>query len=121
MNVLIHGNQIEITEALQKIIKKKISRLGKYFTTSPSTHAYITLSMTCDKPIVQITILLPRYLMRAEGKSHHLMTSIDLAVNNLERQIRKYKTYINRTRRRERSLHTAMIQRSVSINSPEDG
>ncbi|MBN2908885.1 ribosome-associated translation inhibitor RaiA [Polycladomyces sp. WAk] len=110
MNYVIRGNNLEVTEALRNFIEKKISRLEKYFDTPPSADAHIALSVIHDDHKVEVTIPLQGVLVRAEEKSADMYTSIDLVVEKLERQIRKYKTRINRKPRQEGSLRSQLVE-----------
>ena len=55
---------------------------------------------------MEVTIPLPYLVLRAEETSPDLYASIDLVVDKLERQIRKFKTKINR-KSRETGMNTA--------------
>ena len=62
--------------------------------------AHVNLKVYSDKNAkVEVTIPLPYLVLRAEETSHDLYASIDLVVDKLERQIRKFKTRINRKQR----------------------
>lgn len=57
-----------------------------------------TVTLVVEKGLhrVEATIPLNRYILRAEDSSNDMYASIDGVVDKLERQIRKYKTKINR-------------------------
>jgi putative sigma-54 modulation protein len=110
MNCVIRGNNLEVTEALRNFAEKKISRLEKYFDVPPSADAHIALSVIRDDHKVEVTIPLPGVLVRAEEISRDMYASIDLVVEKLERQIRKYKTKINRKPRQEGSLRSQLVE-----------
>jgi putative sigma-54 modulation protein len=110
MNYVIRGNNLEVTDALRKYVERKISRLEKYFDTPPSADAHIVLSVIRDDHKVEVTIPFPGVLVRAEEKSADMYASIDLVVEKLERQIRKYKTKINRKLRQEGSLRSQLYE-----------
>jgi putative sigma-54 modulation protein len=120
MNYVIRGNNLEVTEALRSFIEKKISRLEKYFDTPPSADAHIALSVIHDDHKVEVTIPFPGVLVRAEEKSADMYASIDLVVEKLERQIRKYKTKINRKLRQEGSLRSQLVENGNTANALVD-
>jgi putative sigma-54 modulation protein len=121
MNYVIRGNNLEVTEALRNFVEKKISRLEKYFDTPPSADAHIALSVIRDDHKVEVTIPFPGVLVRAEEKSADMYASIDLVVEKLERQIRKYKTKINRKPRQEGSLRSQLYENgNTPATSVED-
>jgi putative sigma-54 modulation protein len=111
MNYVIRGNNLEVTESLRNFVEKKISRLEKYFDAPPSADAHIALSVIRDDHKVEVTIPFPGMLVRAEEKSADMYASIDLVVEKLERQIRKYKTKINRKPRQEGSLRSQLYEK----------
>ncbi|MFS8639891.1 MAG: ribosome-associated translation inhibitor RaiA [Symbiobacteriaceae bacterium] len=100
MNISIYGKNIDVTDALKEYARKKVGKVAKYF--DEPLQAKVTLSIERDRHIVEVTIPLPSsdLLLRAEEESEDMYASIDLVVDKLERQIRKYKTRINRKVRR---------------------
>lgn len=96
----VRGENIEVTQAIRDYVEKRIGKLEKYFTNVPESTAHINLKVYSDKTAkVEVTIPLPYLVLRAEETSPDLYASVDLVVDKLERQIRKYKTKINRKSR----------------------
>lgn len=98
----IYGKNVEVTEALRDYVNKKVGRVGRYFHDDQRLQAQVTLSVQRGRHIVEVTLPLPQngLLIRAEEESDDMYASIDLVVDKLERQIRKYKTRLNRKARR---------------------
>ncbi|TCS95651.1 ribosome hibernation-promoting factor, HPF/YfiA family [Hazenella coriacea] len=113
MRCIIRGNNIEITDALKDYVEKKVSRLEKYFDSPPSTEAYVLLNVQKDGHKVEVTIPFPGILVRAEELSEDMYASVDLVVEKLERQIRKYKTRVNRKSRQDGSLRSVYKEESI--------
>lgn len=113
MKYTIRGNNIEVTAALHDYAEKKLSRLEKYFDTD-STEAYVLLSVTREEHKVEVTIPLPGLMVRAEEVSEDMYASVDLVVEKLERQIRKYKTKVNRKLRHESSVRLLHVSGAAS-------
>ncbi len=90
MKVIIHGKNIQVTEALEDTICKKLSKLDKYF--SKELEAHVTLSVEKNDQIIEVAILFNNIYLRAEERSNDLYISIDLVVDKLYKQIRKQKT-----------------------------
>lgn len=100
----IRGENIEVTQAIRDYVQKRISKLEKYFEQSVDSTAHVNLKVYQNKDAkVEVTIPLPYLTLRAEETSPDLYASIDLVTDKLERQIRKYKTKINR-KSREKGL-----------------
>ncbi|WP_256759099.1 ribosome hibernation-promoting factor, HPF/YfiA family [Cohnella sp. WQ 127256] len=96
MKYNIRGQRMEVTDALQEYVEKKLSRLERYFEAPPQSDVTVTLSVTKGQQAVEVMIPLPGALLRAEEKRADMYASIDFVVDKLERQIRKHKTKINR-------------------------
>nr|WP_054757837.1 ribosome-associated translation inhibitor RaiA [Liquorilactobacillus satsumensis] len=94
------GENIEVTEAIRNYVQKKLNKLEKYFENTSDSIAHVNLKVYSDKTAkVEVTIPLPYLVLRAEETSHDMYASVDLVTDKLERQIRKYKTKINRKSR----------------------
>ncbi|HBF39293.1 MAG TPA: ribosome-associated translation inhibitor RaiA [Firmicutes bacterium] len=103
MVVTVNGKNIEVTDALREYAEKKVSKIAKFFEKSPRG-AQVTLSTERSKHIVEITIQVDGLLLRGEEKTNDMYASIDGAMENIERQVRKYKTKINRKFREENKV-----------------
>ncbi len=96
----VRGENIEVTAAIREYAEKKLSKLERFFDNVPEATAHVNLKVYTDKTAkVEVTIPLPYLVLRAEETSIDLYGSIDLVVDKLERQVRKYKTKINRKSR----------------------
>ncbi|HLR08885.1 MAG TPA: ribosome-associated translation inhibitor RaiA [Bacillota bacterium] len=96
MRYSIRGENIEVTDAIRNYVEKKIDKLKKYFDTPPASDVHVNLSVYDDEQRIEVTIPMTSLLLRAEEKHADLYAAIDLVVDKLERQIRKYKTKVNR-------------------------
>jgi len=101
MRILIRGKNVEVTDALKQYAEKKLRRLEKYFETQAVSEVHVSLSVNKNIHSVEVTIPLIGVTLRAEERSEDMYASIDLVVDKLERQIRKYKTRVNRKVRQE--------------------
>lgn len=99
MKYNIRGENIEVTGAIREYVEKKVSKLERYFETPPASDVHVNLSVYNDEQRIEVTIPMPNLLLRAEERHIDLYAAIDLVVDKLERQIRKYKTKINRKAR----------------------
>lgn len=108
MRFNVRGENLEITPALREYAERKVSRLKRYFADVPDLDVQITMRVVREAHTVEVTLLLPRLLLRAEETSADMYSSIDLVVDKLERQIRKYKTKIYRKFRQDGSLRDLM-------------
>lgn len=88
------GKNMEVTDALKEVTEKKMSKLDKYF--QKDIEGNVTFSTQKNRKIIEVTINLPGTIIRAEESSDDMYASIDKAVDVLERQIRKYKTRLQK-------------------------
>lgn len=88
------GKNMEVTEALKDVTEKKLSKLDKYF--QKDIVGNVTFSTEKNRKIIEVTINLPGTILRAEEASDDMYASIDKTVDILERQIRKYKTRLQK-------------------------
>lgn len=96
----VRGENIEVTKAIREYAEKKVSKLERFFDDVPEATAYVNLKVYPDKTAkAEVTIPLSFLVLRAEETTPDLYASIDLVVDKLERQVRKYKTKIHRKSR----------------------
>ncbi len=106
----VRGENIEVTDAIRNYVEKKVGKLERYFSTAPEATAHINLKVYPDKTAkVEVTIPLPYIVLRAEETSPDLYASADLVVDKLERQIRKFKTKINRKSRGKSAIEAEAV------------
>ena len=99
-NYNVRGENIEVTKAIRDYAEKKVAKLERFFTDVPDATAYVNLKVYPDKTAkAEVTIPLSFLVLRAEETTPDLYASIDFVVDKLERQVRKYKTKINRKSR----------------------
>lgn len=97
LNFNIRGENIEVTPAIREHVENKVSKLERYFTEGADATANVNLKVYNDKQTkVEVTIPMKNLTLRAEERHDDLYAAIDLIVDKLERQIRKYKTKVNR-------------------------
>jgi putative sigma-54 modulation protein len=93
----IRGENVEVTDAIRAYVEDKIGKLNKYFNDGHDVTAYVNLKVYTEKRAkVEVTLPAKNVTLRAEDTSQDMYASIDLVEEKLERQIRKYKTRMNR-------------------------
>ena len=102
----IRGKNIEVTPALRDYVEKKVGKVTKYFDNVGEITVLLTVSK--DRHIVEVTVPVQGILLRGQEATMDMYTSIDLVIEKIERQIRKYKTKLER-RFREGSMKTELM------------
>ena len=89
----VRGENIAITDAIRNYAETKLSKLEKYFSENESVTVNVTAKVYPNKQAkAEVTIPHKNFTLRAEETSDDWYGSLDLVVDKLERQIRKYKT-----------------------------
>lgn len=124
LNYHIRGENIEVTDAIRSYVEKKVGKLEKYFDKAPDATTHTNLKVYPNKTAkAEVTIPLPHIVLRAEEVTDDLYASIDLVVDKLERQIRKFKTKLNRKTRGktvpEKVTDLPSLEEKKDENEPE--
>lgn len=102
MKLNIRGSKIEITDAIKSYLESKVQKLDKYFENPEEINANIVAKTKGIEQTIEITIPIKKAILRVEESNKDLYSSIDLAVDKLERQIRKNKTKIKQKNNKEK-------------------
>ena len=106
----VRGENIEVTDSLRSYVEKRLKKLEKYFELNQDVIAHVNLKVYRDHSAkVEVTIPLPYLVLRAEETTDDMSRSIDFVSEKLERQIRKYKTRVNR-KSREKGLQDFFVE-----------
>ena len=92
MEIVIHGDKLKITEAMNEYIREKLGKLDKYLKAGEQIRATVIVKVRNHEQKVEITIPLKEIILRTEEKRTDFYAAVDKAVDKLERQIRKNKT-----------------------------
>lgn len=94
MKITVSGKNMDVTNAIRNAVEKKFIKLDKYFNKDVEVNA--TISVEKNRHIFEVTIPLPKTILRSEEVTGDMYNSIDNAVDVLERQIRKHKTKLQK-------------------------
>ncbi|GET43526.1 ribosome hibernation-promoting factor, HPF/YfiA family [Microseira wollei] len=95
MKLVIHGRNIEITDAIREYVHQKIEKAANHFlntTNEIDVHLSVARNPRIDsKQTAEVTVYANGAVIRAEESSENLYASIDLVADKIARQLRKYK------------------------------
>ena len=94
MKYNIRGNKLEVTDAINDYIKTKLSKVNKYLDDNDEVEAKALISAKGKEQKVEVTIWSGKYNIRAEEVNEDLYAAIDLVIDKLEKQFRRYKDKI---------------------------
>ncbi len=103
MQLNITFRNLEVSEALKQYASDKIERVHKYLDRAGEAH--VVLSLERHLHHADITIHSGSFLLRGREKSEDMYASIDLAMDKIERQLRRYKEKLKHHHGRERVHH----------------
>ena len=109
MKIEVKGKNIEVTDAIEIKVVDKLSRLDKYFDNPQAITAKVLVRTYPYGQKIEVTIPTEYVLLRAEVVDEDLYKAIDTIVDILERQVRKYKTRINRKKRSVKESTTVVL------------
>ena len=89
MEIKVLGKGIEVTEAINDYVERKLERIEKYFESSS---AEVTIRTERNEQIAEVVVEANGDMYRAESEEKDLYASIDKVIDILEGQIRKAKT-----------------------------
>ena len=90
MTIIIADRKVSVSEELREYAKKKCEKLERYFDRESAAH--VTFKIERGRHITEITVKHAGYYFRAEESSNDMYTSVDGAIDIIERQIQKNKT-----------------------------
>ncbi len=105
------GRQLSVPEDFKPIAETKLAKFDKYFKDEPS--ATVKLSVQRSRERVEVTITAGGMIYRGEESDETFRNALDLAVEAIERQIRKNKTKL------EKRLREAPISNFPDENEDE--
>lgn len=117
MKLVIHGRNIEITDAIREYVQNKIEKAANHFlntTNEIDVHLSVARNPRIDsKQTAEVTVYANGAVIRAEESSENLYASVDLVADKIARQLRKYKE-----RRLEKKTHAQVKTSEVIVEAP---
>jgi putative sigma-54 modulation protein len=94
MNFVFTEKRVQVSDALKAYAEKKIGKLDRLFKNEST--AYITFSIERNRNIAEVTVKNNGMFFRVSESTNDMYVSIDAAVASIERQVRKYKTKLEK-------------------------
>jgi putative sigma-54 modulation protein len=108
MKITISGKNIVVTEGLRSAVEDKLKKLEKYFT--PDTPCNVTLSVEKERQKMEVTIPMKGNIIRAEQQSDDMYVTIDLVVDVIEIQLKKYRKKLIGKQQNTASLRKEFVE-----------
>src|SRR5262245_35910408 len=113
MRLNITFRNLEATDALKQYASEKIERVNKYLDGAGEAH--VVLSLERHLQHADITIHSGVFVLRGREKSEDMYASIDLAMDKIERQLRRYKEKLKRHHGKDRVHHRHEMLNQVRV------
>lgn len=88
------GKNYKLSDNFKELSEKKLGKLDKYF--NEEVDCKVTYTEVKNSKKVEVTIVIPGAVLRAEESTDDMLVSIDRAVDALVSQIRKHKTKLQK-------------------------
>lgn len=105
MHMNITFRHLDPIDSLKNYAQEKVERVNKYLDRA--TEAHVVLSLERHLHHADITIHSGTYVLRGREKSEDMYASIDLAMDKIERQLKRYKEKLKSHHGKERVHHRA--------------
>jgi putative sigma-54 modulation protein len=94
MELVVHGHNVVVTEALESYARKKLAHLARFWGGVQA--AQVLLEIERGQHICEATVPLRGAVLRGEARTKDMYGAIDEAVAKLERQIQRYRARFER-------------------------
>jgi len=90
MQINITARHLQLTNAIDSYVRKKISRAGKFYD-GDDVWVHVILSVEKNRQITEVNFHVGKLTFRVKEQSPDLYASIDLSIDKLEKQLKKQK------------------------------
>jgi len=97
MKLLIHGRNLDVTQAIRDYTESKLGRAINHFeglVKEADVHLSVARNPRVPQQTAEVTLFANGVVIRAQERSENLYASIDLVASKLSRQLQRYKERI---------------------------
>jgi putative sigma-54 modulation protein len=114
MKLVIHGKNIEVTEAIREYVHQKIEKAAGHYqhlTNEIDVHLSVARNpRITPSQNAEVTLFVNGSVIRAEESTESLYASIDLVADKITRQLRKYKEKRNGAHTRQKDGEVELLE-----------
>ncbi|MBQ2888172.1 MAG: ribosome-associated translation inhibitor RaiA [Firmicutes bacterium] len=99
MNINVRSRKNDVTPAMRDYAEKRLAKFDKMM--GGVDEVSVLHNVVKDTHVVEVTINVDGLLLRSEVNGNDMYSCIDLAVEKLERQVRKHKTRLEKRFRKD--------------------
>ncbi|MFN5192872.1 MAG: ribosome hibernation-promoting factor, HPF/YfiA family [Cyanobacteriota bacterium] len=94
MKLLIHGRNLDVTEAIRDYTQTKLTRAISHFedlVKEADVHLSVARNPRVPQQIAEVTMFANGVVIRAQERSENLYASIDMVASKVSRQLHRHK------------------------------
>jgi len=124
MQMNITFRHLDPIDSLKNYAREKVERVNKYL--DKATESHVVLSLERHLHLADITIQSGSFVLRGKEKSEDMYASIDLAMDKIERQLKRYKEKLKshhgkeRVHHREKLVERRARHQVIELSPPEE-
>ncbi|MBN1487921.1 MAG: ribosome-associated translation inhibitor RaiA [Anaerolineae bacterium] len=116
----IYTRNLELTERLNDYVDQKVDRFHRYLPNIEGVRVDLSETNARDsarRMVAQITIYVPRAILRAEERSGDIFTAVDAVMDKMYRRIERYK---GRKMDERRSAAPPVVEMPLEVDEYEE-
>ena len=113
MQLNITFRHMDASDSLKEYARDKVERVNKYLDHAAEAH--VVLSLERHLHHADITIHAGPFVLRGREKSEDMYASLDLAMDKIERQLKRYKEKLKHHHGRERVHHRQDLMNQLMV------
>lgn len=118
MKIQINEKKVTLPKNVHAYAEKKVTKLERYFRDD--AEAFVAFSVEKNRNKVELTVHASNTYFRASESTSDMFASIDAAVSDIERQIRKNKTRLARRIRQDAFVRSTDADETSFVPDVED-
>jgi putative sigma-54 modulation protein len=103
MRISVVGRNYEVSDAVHHYLEERLARIRRHFDRVMD--ASVVLAVEKYRQRAEININVNNVNMRGEGETNDMYTSIDQAVEKIDRQVSRYKDKLNSRKHRHAAVN----------------
>lgn len=111
MKMTIVARKMDLTSGMKEYVEKKIKKLDKFF--DDDTEAKVTMSVEKNRQKIEATIYSNNTIFRAEQVTSDMYVTMDKIIDDIERQIRKHKTRLEKKLKKDAFVDMGVYESPV--------
>jgi putative sigma-54 modulation protein len=103
MNLVIHGNHLEVTAPIRAYVEEKLARVRRHFDQLIDAEVHLSVEKLQHK--AEVTLRVSGTSLHAESSDADMYASIDSLMDKLDRQVVKHRDRIKKNYAHEAVKH----------------